>query len=202
MPADPTTADGGALILAAGFARRFGSDKRRHRLPDGRTLLEATACRYAAVFVNVAVVLREGEADLAEELSEACPTVRIVTAGDAELGMGHSLAAGVRAVRDDWSWIAVGLGDMPWIREDTLTDLLHAFRAAEGSSIIQPRLGDRVGHPVLFGAACFAELTRLTGDAGARSVLERHRDAVRQVDVNDPGIFEDLDHPPQRITPP
>lgn len=195
MPADPTTADGGALILAAGFARRFGSDKRRHRLPDGTTLLEATVRRYAAVFVNVAVVLRQGETDLAGVLTGACPDVRIVGARDATLGMGHSLAAGVEAVRDDWSWIAVALGDMPWIREDTLFELLSAFRAAASSAIIQPRNGDRVGHPVLFGPACFAELTRLTGDAGARSVLDAHRDAVRFVDVDDPGIFEDLDHP-------
>jgi len=193
VPADPATSDGGALILAAGFARRFGSDKRRHALPDGDTLLDATLRRYAEVFVHVAVVIREGEDDLAAALRAVCPDVRIVIAADAALGMGHSLAAGIRAVADDWSWVAVALGDMPWVRAATLSTLVHAFGALDGEAVLQPVVGDRTGHPVLFGSACFGELARLTGDTGARAVLERH--PVHRLVVDDPGIFQDLDRP-------
>ncbi|MGE0623314.1 MAG: NTP transferase domain-containing protein [Pseudomonadales bacterium] len=194
MPADPV-ARGGALILAAGFARRFGSDKRRHVLADGTPLLTATVRRYAQVFDRIAVVIREGEDELAAELGAIHPGVRIVTAADAALGMGHSLAAGVRAVAGDWSWVAVALGDMPWIRAATLTSLAHVFTASGSTGILQPRSGNRSGHPVLFGADCFDELLRLTGDTGARAVLERHRDSVRHLDVDDPGIFADMDRP-------
>jgi len=193
VPADPATSNGGALILAAGFARRFGSDKRRHALPGGDTLLEATLRRYAEVFGHVAVVIREGENDLAAALRVVCPAVRIVTAADAALGMGHSLAAGIRAVADDWSWVAVALGDMPWVRAGTLSALVRAFGALDSTTVLAPVAGDRTGHPVLFGSACFGELARLTGDTGARAVLERH--PVRRVAVDDPGIFEDLDRP-------
>lgn len=194
MPADPDAA-GGALILAAGFGRRFGSDKRRHVLPDGTPLLAATVRRYAQVFDHIAVVIREGEDDLAAELETIHPGTRIVTAADAALGMGHSLAAGIRAVARDWLWVAVALGDMPWIRATTLTALVHAFTANGSTGILQPRSGARTGHPVLFGAERFAELLRLTGDHGARDVLQRHRKLVQHVDVDDSGIFEDLDRP-------
>ena len=50
--------------------------------------------------------------------------------------------------------------------------------------------------PVLFGASCLAELSQLTGDTGARAVLEAHRDEVIRLEVDDPGIFEDLDRSP------
>lgn len=195
MSAERTTAGGGALILAAGFARRFGSDKRRFKLPDGTTLLVATIRRYAAVFANVVVVIRATDDDLADELLTACPGVRIVRAHDAQLGMAHSLAAGIRAIADQWSWVAVALGDMPWIRTHTLRRLLETFEDRGTSCIVQPGSGDRTGHPVLFDAICFAELTRLSGDTGARPVLERHRDQVLRVAVDDPGIFADLDQP-------
>ncbi len=193
MQADPGAPRGGALILAAGFSRRFGTDKRRHQLPGGDTLLIATVRRYADVFADIAVVLREGDDDLAAELIEVCPAARIVTARDAALGMGHSLAAGIRALRSDWEWAAVALGDMPWIRVDTLKTLRQAFAARAFTGILQPRMGKRPGHPVLFGSDCFAELAGLTGDSGARSVLARQ--TVQHVDVDDPGIFEDLDRP-------
>jgi molybdenum cofactor cytidylyltransferase len=36
-------------------------------------------------------------------------------------------------------------------------------------------------------------MTRLEGDVGARALLERHRDEVLQVPVDDPGIHVDVD---------
>lgn len=158
-------------------------------------LLVATLRRYAKVFPRVAVVIRETDDDLAQALGVDCPGVRIVRAADAELGMGHSLAAGIRAVAGDWSWVAVALGDMPWVRAETLHGLLRAFRARDCAGIVQPCLRGRVGHPVLFGASCFVELSELSGDTGARSVLERHRSEVVRLEVDDPGILEDLDRP-------
>jgi len=37
------------------------------------------------------------------------------------------------------------------------------------------------------------ELLKLDGDQGARAVLERHRDAVRLLECDDPGILFDVD---------
>ena len=51
----------GALIVAAGFSRRFGSDKRRYVIADGDPLLLATVKAYSEVFPNVAVVLRHDD---------------------------------------------------------------------------------------------------------------------------------------------
>jgi len=49
-----------ALVLAAGSSTRFGSDKRRATLADGRSLLAHSVARARAVFDEVRVVLREG----------------------------------------------------------------------------------------------------------------------------------------------
>lgn len=194
MRADPQDSDG-ALVLAAGYGRRFGGDKRRYRLADGQTLLTATLRRYAEVFARVAVVIRDEDDELAAEIDQACPAVRVLRASDAHLGMGHSLAAGVRQIREHWSSICIALGDMPYVRADTLQLLRDFFRAGAGDQIVQPTHRGTPGHPVFFARNYYDELAALRGDEGARSVLSRHTGRVRRVAVEDPGVLTDMDRP-------
>ncbi|NJN51064.1 MAG: NTP transferase domain-containing protein [Gammaproteobacteria bacterium] len=59
----------GALILAAGFSRRFGTDKRLHRLADGELMISATLRRYQQVFSSVAVVVRDSDSEIIRHLT-------------------------------------------------------------------------------------------------------------------------------------
>lgn len=51
----------------------------------------------------------------------------------------------------------------------------------------------RRGNPVAFSRAHLPDLLRLTGDAGARSLLQYY--PVQLVEVDDPGIHLDIDRP-------
>ncbi|MDE3738302.1 MULTISPECIES: NTP transferase domain-containing protein [Pseudomonas] len=179
-----------ALILAAGFGTRFGSDKRRAALADGRTLLAASLERARTVFDEVHVVLRPEDDSAELGLPESCS---IILCEDAGQGMGHSLAAGARALAGGGGEaIAVLLGDMPWIAESSLRTLLAK---AASDRIVFPVHHDERGHPVLFGRDFWPELQALTGDEGARRVLRAHAAAWVAVGVDDPGVLRDVDSP-------
>ena len=185
---------GGALILAAGFGRRFGSDKRTHTLPDGRTLLQATCARYQEVYDRLCVVLRPEDEALARQIRALPGNPEIALAADARLGMGHSLAAGARTVSDEWKWASVALGDMPFVAAATLRELLEVFFARDAQSIVQPVCNGRPGHPVTFPGECFAELCTLAGDEGARTLL-KNTDRLHRHPVGDQGVLMDVDTP-------
>lgn len=195
MTAAPVT--GGAVLLAAGFARRFGSDKRRHTLPDGTPLLTASLRLYRQTFRRLIVVLRPEDRDLAQLLQKeaAGGDVRVVPCPDARHGMGHSLACGAAAATG-WHYLFVALGDMAWVRPDTLSRLVAAMEAAAAEAILQPVHRGTPGHPVGFGAAWFPQLTAVTGDEGARSVVRTAGDRLIRIAVDDPGVLQDLDVPP------
>lgn len=183
-------ADGvAAVLLAAGEARRFGADKRRHTI-DGEPMIARAVARYAAEFAALHVVLRPGDEAIADLIAPWQP--RIVVAAHASEGMGHSLAAGVRAL-GECEQVVVALADMPFVAAETLRRL----RAMMGPGrIARPMYRGVPGHPVAFSEVFLDELMALKGDQGARDVIRAHPDALVQWWVEDAGVVQDVDVPP------
>lgn len=179
-----------ALVLAAGSSVRFGGDKRRALMADGRSVLVHSVELACTVFDDVRVVLRDGERGEALGLPSAC---RVISSADYTLGMGHSLAAGAASLVDSEAQaVAILLGDMPWVEPATLG--LLASKAGE-STIVLPCHGGQQGHPVLFGRDFWPALVRLSGDEGARSVVRANLHSCLRLDVEDAGVLRDIDTP-------
>lgn len=200
------------IVLAAGIARRFGSDKRRH-LIDGVPMLIRTLTTYRNVLVRVAAVIRPGEPEVGELVTAT--GCEVVEAPDAALGQSRSLAAGVAALtasRDaggraetatapasGFDGLLIGLADMPFVKRDTLRRLAAAM-TEHPDVVVRPRCSGRGGNPVGFPNHLFAELLGLQGDAGARALAAS--DDVVYVDVDDNGVLVDIDRPlppPRRV---
>lgn len=189
----------GAIILAAGSSRRFGDDKRRSPLPSGQSILEESIHKAASVIDEVLVVLRFGDKDFEAELKQRINNddVTYYCAPDSAQGMGHSLANGISKV-ENWDAALIFLGDMPFVQAETVESLLaeYEFRRQNGQHpiIVPVRNGDK-GHPVLFSSTYFPEIAKLSGDSGARRVVENHKEHVFEVEVVDPGVIRDIDTP-------
>lgn len=178
------------VLLAAGRGERFGGDKLRATLPDGRTLATASAEALVAALPRVVAVTRPGDDAVAELLAAAGCTV--VVCDRACEGMGASLACGVRASRAASGWI-IALADMPAIRPATVRGV--AAHLATGARIVTPVHDGRGGHPVGFAAEFGAALAALGGDEGARGIVRAHQADVTRFATDDPGIFHDIDTP-------
>ena len=186
------------LLLCGGASLRFGRDKLLERIgPAGEAMAVISARTLIAASDRVLAVTRPGSRELRTLLEqEGCEVIE----SDRTLGgLGSSLAAGVEASAGAGGWL-VALADMPFIRSHTV----HAVRdaLAAGALIAAPR--DRAsgtrGHPVGFAPALREELVAIRGDEGARSVIQRHRDAVRLVEVDDAGILRDIDRPEDLVS--
>lgn len=187
-----TTGTVGALILAAGFSRRFGDVKLRARLHNGGTVFAQTLTRIVAATPNILVVTRDDLSDIIQTVEQLhSTTVRVVSCPDAQLGMGHTLAYGMTRI-PDWNACLVCLGDMPFIKTETYQVLLGALRS---DAITVPQHEGKSGNPAGFGSAFYSVLRNVQGDTGGRAVLQANRANIRLVPVSDPAIFQDVDTP-------
>lgn len=200
----PSAATSGVagLLLASGFGRRFDAGGRRNkllaRLPDGRPLVTASAQALCDALDHVAVVVPSRGVLLEAALSDL--PVQLVRNPRAKEGIGASIAVGIAGLRHHFpharGWL-IALGDMPFIRPDTIRCLVTAF--AEAGTLVAARHGASRGHPVVFPRTCDDELLALDGDTGAQGIVARH--PPRLIDCDDPGVLRDIDTPEDLARP-
>ena len=184
-----------AIIMAAGYSRRFGAqDKRRAELTGEHTLLATALANAQRAFPLLRVVLREDDDPQHLGLAATTPLIR---APRAARGLGASIGDAVAALSGDSELngvvaAAVLLGDMPAISPATLRQLQGQVDAA---TILRPSHAGRAGHPVFFGREVWPELALLDGDQGAQEVIRRHRHRYREIAVSDAGVCRDIDTP-------
>jgi molybdenum cofactor cytidylyltransferase len=173
-----------AIILAAGRSNRFGTDNKLQADLGGRTLLAHVLALVRGA--QLAPVIVRGPADILPDDPEAIS----VLAPDCELGMAHSLAAGIRAIDASYDAAFLFFADMPFIAPSLIPALLAAL---PGHDAALPVWQGRFGHPALFHQRVFARLGTLTGDQGARSLLGEL--TVAHIASPDDGILFDIDTP-------
>jgi molybdenum cofactor cytidylyltransferase len=178
------------ILLAAGASARFGANKLLVPLDDGTPVAVAAARRLRTAVRDAVAVVRPDDDVLPLLLREA--GLRTVVCHNAARGMGASLAAGVNAGAAASGWL-VALADMPWIAESTIRAVAQAL--AGGARIAAPYHDGERGHPVGFAAEWRGALLAADGDAGARDVLRRYARDVVRINVTDPGVLRDVDHP-------
>ena len=180
------------VVLAAGRSERFGAGRHKLAQPLGASsVLAQTLARAIASHLRTVVVTTAAFVDIARSSVAARDVVVLPEAGSdgssAPLGMGTSIAAGVRASADSAGWLVLP-GDMPLVQATTL---LAVARALDHHAVAYAQHGGRRGHPVGFAAELYPELTELSGDEGARRIIARY--PAFAVDLDDPGILVDID---------
>ena len=181
-----------AVVLAAGLSSRMGSNKLLSDL-NGRALIKHTVERLQVAAIDEVIVVTGHQADEVKA-ALAGHKLRFVHNADYAQGLSTSIKAGIAAV-DGYDAAFVCLGDMPLIEAADLNRMIAAFKADEGRSLVAPVLGRKLGNPVLWGQEHFADLMALTGDRGARSLIETRRDQIVEVAVTHDGILLDADTP-------
>ena len=180
------------ILLAAGSGSRFGGDKLRATLSDGRPLALAALAPLAAAVDAVIAVVRPGDSAVEALFRKSGAIVAVCP--DAAKGIGASLACGVREAQRRFpqaQGAVVALADMPWVSSETVACVATALRG--GSALAAPAYRGARGHPVAIGARYFADLQTLSGDEGARALLTRHTAEVKLIAVDDPGVLRDVD---------
>jgi molybdenum cofactor cytidylyltransferase len=171
-----------AVVMAAGRSTRMGTNKLLALLkgkPLVRHVVEAALASRAS---PVLVVTGHQDGEVRSVLDGL--DVTFVHNADFAAGMAGSVAAGVAAVGNEHAGAVILLGDMPLVTPALINRLIDCFGERDGLSAVVPVAGGRRGNPVLLSRSLFAQVMQLTGDSGARMLLEQAGDMVAEVLVD------------------
>jgi len=183
----------GAVILAAGASTRMGTPKQLLELDHKPLLVRAVEAALASDAWPVVVVLGAHAEKIRPSLARF-PVLIAENPAWAE-GMASSIRAGVTTLRQfsrALEAVVIALCDQPAFSADTVARLVATQRAS-GRSIVAARYAGRHGAPALFLAEHFPALVALTGEEGARALLNDWPERVASVDL--PELAVDLDTP-------
>jgi molybdenum cofactor cytidylyltransferase len=188
LPAAPNIA---AVILAAGPSKRMGRPKLLLPHKGVPLLRRAVDAASTAGCAEVVVVLG-ADADQYRAILNSTPA-RILINPYFSDGMAGSIQVGIEALGDHIGAAIIMLGDQPFIDAAIIHRLIETYRSS-GKKIVASQYGKVRGAPVLFDHALFLELLVLTGDQGARTVIETYPGHVAAVDIP-AASAEDIDTP-------
>jgi molybdenum cofactor cytidylyltransferase len=182
-----------AVILAAGASRRLGQAKQLVTI-DGEPLLGRTVRTAAEAGCQPIIVVLGFEA---ERMRSALDGFRVIIAvnKDWRAGMGSSMRCGVETalqISPAPEDILLMVCDQIRLSADVLRRLLRLHGLAN-YPITAARYGGVLGVPAVFSSNFFPDLLEVSGDRGARGILERNAVRVGMLDVLE-GEF-DLDTP-------
>lgn len=182
-----------ALVLAAGRSTRMGAENKLLADVGGVPLIAHTVDRVLQSAVqSVFIVTGHQSAEVRAAL--AGRSVSFVHNRDFCDGLSTSLKAGLAAMPADVDAVLVCLGDMPEVTSALIDRLIAAWDRTEGRTICVPVFGGKRGNPVLWDRGYFGAMCDVAGDAGAKHLIGRHREAVCEVTA-DAAVLRDIDTP-------
>ena len=180
-----------AIVLAAGLSRRMGQAKLLMPV-GGRAIIRYVVESVLAGGVDSVWVVTGPDVEPIEA-ALAGFEVQIVVNPAPEEGQAGSVRTGIAALPPSVDAVLIALGDQPLLAPAIIPALLAARRTSP-KLIVAPRYRDGQGNPVLFKREIFPELLRLTGDQGARPIIQKEPARVEWVEL-------DLPMPPDVDTP-
>ncbi len=180
----------GCIVMAAGNARRFGSNKLLSKIAGQPLIIRALQAvpRHELHCVRV-VTQYPAVADMAAKYGFS-----VVENHHPELGLSHTIALGLQSLPPVDAALFM-VADQPYLRQESVASLIRFYRQAPDSIAAVGRQGVH-GNPCLFPARFFPELLALRGDRGGGVVIRNHHEALRLLEI-DAQQLQDVDTPQQ-----
>lgn len=176
----------GAIVMASGVSKRFGTNKLFAQL-GGKTLLEIACEKLSnSRFSRVLVLTRT------EEASEYCKNIGVPVILHNYPGRNEAVRLGVKEM-DGTDAIIFLQCDQPLLTEKSINNLISSWESSDFSGIHRLSFDGVEGSPVLFSKEYYEELKNLPEKKGGSFIIHSHTDSVHLVSAQSADEMKDID---------
>lgn len=188
----------GILILAAGNSSRLGESKQLLNF-NGKTLLRNVVDEAIKVTESVIVVTGSNHSQISREIEDF--EVKIVENSNWNEGMGSSIKIGIKYLLykfPEVQNIIISVCDQPFIEASVFLDLIQMQQDSQ-KGIVASKYSDTLGTPVLFTKKYFEEISKLSGQEGAKKVIQKFKDDIAEMNFEKGAIDIDTQSDYQKL---
>ena len=179
-----------AILLAAGQSKRMNGENKLTKEIQGIPLIKLSVKNILASSINELIVILGYQKEIIEKLIDKNVKIKFVFNKDFESGMASSIKVGLNHLSNNTESFFICLGDMPMVNHNIYNQLI---KSKDNNEIIAPTYKGQQGNPVLFNKSMKEKIIDITGDVGAKKILELNKDKILNLEIDDQSITKGLD---------
>ena len=179
-----------AILLAAGQSKRMNGENKLTKKIQGIPLIKHSVKNILASSIDELIIVLGYQKEIIEKLIDKNEKIKFVFNKDFESGMASSIKTGLNNLSEKTEAFFICLGDMPMVSHDIYNQLI---KSKDNKEIIVPTYKGQQGNPVLFNKSMKEKIIGITGDVGAKKILELNKDKILSLEISDQGITRGFD---------
>jgi len=176
-----------AILLTAGQSKRMDGENKLTKEIQGTPLIKHSVKNILASSIDELIVVLGYQKETIEKLIDKNKKIKFVFNKDFENGMASSIKAGLNNLSEKTEAFFICLGDMPMVNHDIYNQLI---KSKDNKEIIIPTYKGQQGNPVLFNKSMKEKIMSITGDVGAKKILELNKEKILNLEINDQSIVK------------
>ena len=176
-----------SILLAAGQSKRMNGENKLAKEIQGTSLIKHSVQNILDSSVQELIIVLGYQKEIIEKLIDRNEKIKFVLNKNFESGMASSIKAGLNHLSKNTEAFFICLGDMPMINSDIYNQLI---KSKDNKEIIVPTYKGQQGNPVLFDKSMKETVMNITGDIGAKKILELNKDKILNLEINNQSIVK------------
>ena len=179
-----------AILLAAGQSKRMVGENKLAKKIQGVPLIKHSVKNILAASIDELISVLGYQKEIIEKLIDKNNKIKFVFNKDFESGMASSIKTGLDNLSEKTEAFFICLGDMPMVNHDIYNQLI---KSKDNNEIIVPNYKRQQGNPVLFNKSMKGKIMNITGDVGAKKILELNKDKILNLEIDEQSITKGFD---------
>ena len=176
-----------AILLAAGQSKRMDGENKLTKKIQGIPLIKLSVKNILASSIDELIIVLGHQKEIIEELIDKKEKIKCVFNKNFESGMASSIKIGLDNLSEKTESFFICLGDMPMVSHDIYDQLI---KSKDKKKIIIPTYKGQQGNPVLFDRSMKEKIAEITGDSGAKKILDKNREKIFNFEINNETILK------------
>ena len=179
-----------AILLAAGQSKRMNGENKLTKEIQGIPLIKHSVKNILAASIDELIIVLGYQKEIIEKLIDKNEKIKFFFNKDFESGLASSIKTGLDNLSEKKEAFFICLGDMPMVNHNIYNQLI---KFKDNKEIIVPNYKGQQGNPVLFDKSMKEKIMNITGDVGAKKILEVNKDKILNLEIDDQSITKGFD---------
>ena len=171
-----------AILLAAGQSKRMNGKNKLAEKIKNVPLIKYSVKNILLSSVDELIVVLGYQKEIIEKIIDKHTKIKFVFNKEFDSGMASSIKMGLDHLSENTEAFFICLGDMPMVNYSIYNELIK-FRNQK--SILVPTYKSKQGNPVLFHKSMKKKIMNISGDFGAKKILELNKCKISLYARND-----------------